>query len=828
MQNYIKIKGARNNNLKNIDIEIPRGKLIVITGPSGSGKTTLAIDTIFAEGQRRYVESLSAYARQFFTDIDKPDVDYIEGLSPSIAIEQKTIYKGPRSTLGTLTEVYDYLRVLYTRIGTINCPDCKIPAISTDVLDVIEILKELPSGTRLQILSPIIKERKGDHKKELLTMRREGFVRARINGQMVDITEGIELNKNKRHTIEIVIDRLILNTAILRKLQTAIDSALRFSSVVLINLIDQERDIVLSKTLACPNCGRGFMDLNPMMFSFNSESGQCTKCKGIGFEDPNLSVIPCKECNGNRLKKDSLNVLINGLNIGEISKMSISESFIYFSNIEIDIKQQIVAKRICKEITDRLGFLQQVGLDYLTLDRPVSTLSGGEAQRMRLATHIGSSLSGVLYILDEPSIGLHPVDCQRLIKSLKAIRDGGNTVIVVEHDEDTILMSDYIIDMGPGAGMLGGHVVAKGTPTEISEDINSPTGRFLSGIDKITYPMKKRDAKGELIINNAYEHNLKNITVKIPIGVFNTVTGVSGSGKSTLILDILYAAIHNSILGTNNLSPGKHTSISGIEQIDRIVCVDQSPIGRTPRSNPATFTGIYTHIRELFAASLDSKARGFTLSRFSFNVSGGRCETCSGAGYRKYEMHFLPVTRVICDVCNGKRFNPETLNIKYKGKSIYDVLSMTILEARDFFSAIPKIKMKIDVLLDVGLDYIKLGQNGDTLSGGEAQRIKIARELSRRQISQKTLYILDEPTTGLHFLDVDRLLHIIHRLVDMGNTVIVIEHNLEVIKSSDYITDLGPMGGDKGGYLIAQGSPQEIIKNIDSITGRFLKHKMNH
>jgi excinuclease ABC subunit A len=824
MQTYIKIKGARNNNLKNIDIDIPRGKLIVITGPSGSGKTTLAIDTIFAEGQRRYVESLSAYARQFFTDIEKPDVDYIEGLSPSIAIEQKTIYKGPRSTLGTLTEVYDYLRVLYTRIGTINCPDCKVPAVSTDLLDIIEILKQLPQGTRLQVLSPIIKERKGDHKKELLTMRREGFVRARINGEMVDITEGIDLNKNKRHTIDIVIDRLIINTAILRKLQTAIDSALRFSNVVLINLIDQQRDIILSKTLACPSCGRGFMDLTPMMFSFNSVSGQCPRCKGLGYEDP---VISCKECNGYRLKKDSLSVLINGINIGDISKMSVGEATLYFNNIEIDKRHSLAAKRICKEITDRLRFLQQVGLDYLTLDRPVSTLSGGEAQRMRLATHIGSSLSGVLYVLDEPSIGLHPVDCQRLIKSLQSIRDAGNTVIVVEHDEDTILESDYIIDMGPGAGMLGGHIVSKGAPTEISNDINSPTGRFLSGIDKIVCPTKKRISNGEIIINNASQHNLKNITVKIPLGVFNTVTGVSGSGKSTLILDILYAAIHNSISGANTLTPGRHDSISGIEYIDRIVCVDQSPIGRTPRSNPATFTGMYSNIRELFATHLDSKARGFTLSRFSFNVKGGRCETCMGAGYRKYEMHFLPDTKVSCDVCNGRRFNPETLNIKYKGKSIYDVLSMTILEARDFFSAIPKINMKISVLIDVGLGYIKLGQNADTLSGGEAQRMRLAKELSRRQESQKTLYILDEPTTGLHFVDVDRLLHIIHRLVDMGNTVIVIEHNLEVIKSSDYITDLGPQGGDKGGFLIAQGSPQEIIEIKDSITGRFLKKKIS-
>lgn len=823
MQNYIKIKGARNNNLKNIDIDIPRGKLIVITGPSGSGKTTLAIDTIFAEGQRRYVESLSAYARQFFTDIEKPDVDYIEGLSPSIAIEQKTIYKGPRSTVGTLTEVYDYLRVLYTRIGIVNCPDCKMPAVSTDIKDIFDTLKILPEGTRLQILSPIIKERKGDHKKELLTMRREGFVRARINGAMVDITDVLELNKNKRHTIEIVIDRLIIKSGINRKLQASLDSALRFSNVVLINLIDQEKDLVLSKTLACPNCGRGFMDLTPMSFSFNSVSGQCPRCKGIGCE----GLIPCKECNGYRLNKESLSILINGINIGKVTSMPVSEAYRYFNNIKVDKRFETAVMRICKEITDRLGFLKEVGLDYLTLDRPVSTLSGGEAQRMRLATNIGSSLSGVLYVLDEPSIGLHPVDCYRLITSLKTIRDNGNTVIVVEHDEDTIMMADYIIDMGKGAGILGGEIVAKGTPQEISQDINSPTGRFLSGIDRIVYPIKHRIPTGEMIIHDASEHNLKNITVKIPLGVFNTVTGVSGSGKSTLILDILYRAVYNKLLGTNSLSSGRHRSISGIENIDRCVCVDQSPIGRTPRSNPATFTGMFTHIRELFANTLDGKTRGFGIGRFSFNVKGGRCETCKGAGYRKYEMHFLPDTHVICDVCNGRRFNQETLNIKYKGKSIHDVLSMTILEAGDFFSAIPQLNMKINVLLDIGLDYIKLGQNADTLSGGEAQRIKLSREISRRPQNQKTLYILDEPTTGLHFLDVSRLLSIIHKLVDMGNTVIVIEHNLEVIKSSDYIIDLGPYGGDKGGFLIAQGTPQEIIHNKDSITGRFLKQKMN-
>ena len=827
MQNYIKIKGARNNNLKNIDIDIPRGKLIVITGPSGSGKTTLAIDTIFAEGQRRYVESLSAYARQFFTDIEKPDVDYIEGLSPSIAIEQKTIYKGPRSTLGTLTEIYDYLRVLYTRIGIIHCPDCKKPAVSTDISDIMETLKALPEGTRLQVLSPIIKERKGDHKKELLTMRREGFVRSRINGEMVDITEGIDLNKNKRHTIDIVIDRLIINAGINRKLQTAIDSALRFSSVVLINLIDQDRDLVLSKTLACPDCGRGFMGLTPMMFSFNSESGQCQRCKGIGYDDQHSLITPCRQCNGSRLKSESLGVLLNGLSIGDISKMSINEALIYFNTIQIEQRQLAAAKRICKEITDRLQFLDQVGLDYLTLDRPVSTLSGGEAQRMRLATHIGSTLSGVLYVLDEPSIGLHPVDCERLINSLKTIRDGGNTVIVVEHDEDTMLMSDYIIDMGPGAGILGGEIVATGSPDQISNNVNSPTGRFLSGMDKIEHSNKNRVPTGELVIHGATEHNLKNLTVKIPLGLFNTVTGVSGSGKSTLILDVLYAALHNAINRNNTLIPGRHQSITGIEQIDRVICVDQAPIGKTPRSNPATFTGMYTYIRELFATLMDSKARGYKSSRFSFNVSGGRCDVCLGAGYRKYEMHFLPDTKVICDVCNGKRFNPETLNIKYKGKSIYDVLSMSILEARDFFGAIPQLNKRIGILLDVGLGYIKLGQNGDTLSGGEAQRIKLARELSRRQNIIKTLYILDEPTTGLHFLDVDRLLHIIHRLVDMGNTVIVIEHNLEVIRSSDHIIDLGPLGGEKGGYLITQGSPQEIIHDKDSVTGRFLMQKMS-
>ncbi len=832
MQEYIQIRGAREHNLKNINLSIPRDKLVVITGPSGSGKSSLAIDTIYAEGQRRYVESLSAYARQFLGELKRPDADNIEGLSPSIAIEQKTITSSPRSTLGTLTDIYDYMRVLYTRIGKPFCYKCSIPIKSQDTKAIINTVRILPEGTRLQVLAPIIKERKGQYKKELLTMRREGFVRARIDRKMVDLTEDITLDKYKRHTIEVVMDRLLIKPGIEKKLKKAIDSALRFSNVIIVNLLDQDRDLVLSTTMACTMCGTSIPDLTPMSFSFNSKLGACPDCNGMGYEnfykDNNGSfkcLIPCDTCKGLRLKKESLSIRISGLNIGEVTQLSINDSYNFFNSLELNARDSLISSRILKEITDRLSFLKNVGLDYLTLDRLASTLSGGETQRVRLATQIGASLSGVLYILDEPSIGLHPKDCAQLIKTLKTIRDDGNSIIVVEHDENTIMSSDTVIDMGPGAGRDGGEIVAKGNPLEIKSDKSSLTGRFLSNELYIEVPGKRRIAKGFITIDGVSEHNLKNLTVKIPLGIFLTVTGVSGSGKSTLILDTLYIAMMNKLHNTNMIS-GRHSKILNMGEIDRAIMVDQSPLGKTPRSNPATYTGILSIIRELFAATMESRIRGYSLSRFSFNVEGGRCESCRGAGYKKYEMHFLPDTFIPCDICNSTRFNKETLDIRYKDKNIADVLSMTVTEAKEFFFPIIQLKHKLDILEEVGLGYLQLGQSANTLSGGEAQRLRLSRELSKKQTG-KSLYILDEPTTGLHFIDIDRLLKIIHRLVDLGNTVIVIEHNPDVIKCSDYIIDLGPEGGDKGGYIVAEGTPEEIIKSEKSYTGMYLKKKLN-
>jgi excinuclease ABC subunit A len=832
VQKTITIRGAREHNLKDIDVTIPRNVITVITGPSGSGKSSLAIDTIYAEGQRRYVESLSAYARQFLEQLQKPEADYVGGLSPSIAIDQRTIARSPRSTVGTITEIYDYMRVLYTTIGKPFCYSCGSPIATQDAERIIQRVMEMPEGSRLQILSPIVRERKGEYKKELAQMRAEGFVRARIDGEMVDLTEDVSLRKHKRHTIEIVIDRLIIKPNISRQLKNAIDTALRYSDTVMIHLIDEGQDIPLSKTMACPRCGISYPEINPRFFSFNSRLGACPTCNGLGFEgadeaEEELGTLrPCKACGGLRLRKEALSVRIGGKNIGEFSAMHARDSLRFVQELRLTEREKQIASRVLKEVTDRLGFIDEVGLGYLTLDRPSLTLSGGEARRIRLATQMGSRLTGVVYVLDEPTMGLHPRDCRRLLESLSRIRNSGNTVIVVEHDEDTIRWADNILDMGPGAGTRGGWVVAQGSPKEIQKDKNSVTGKFLSGEQEIPIPDKRRPATDFIEIKGAVEFNLKNVDVKVPLGVLTCVTGVSGSGKSTLVFEVLHKALSRHI-NKGGPPPGKHKTIKGMDKVDRIICVEQSPLGRTPRSNPATYTGVFTLIRDLFAALPDSKVRGYKPARFSFNLTGGRCETCRGDGMKKVEMHFLPDAYVPCDVCKGKRYNRETLDIRYKGKSISDVLEMTVSEALEFFSAIPPIRERLELLEDVGLGYIKLGQPAPTLSGGEAQRVRLSKELSKRATGN-TLYILDEPTTGLHFVDIEKLLNVINSLVDMGNTVLIIEHNTEIIKSSDYIIDLGPEGGEAGGKVVATGTPEEICEVKASHTGRFLREKLGH
>ncbi|VAX32330.1 Excinuclease ABC subunit A [hydrothermal vent metagenome] len=827
MQDFIVIKGAREHNLKNIDLKIPRNRIIVITGPSGSGKSSLAIDTIYAEGQRRYVQSLSSYARQFIGELQKPDVDYIEGLSPSVAIEQKTVSRSPRSTLGTITEIYDYMRVLYTRIGKAYCYNCGSPITVQDAENILLSVLHMPAGTRLQILSPIVRERKGEYRKELQQMRREGFVRARIDGEMIDLTGDIALKKHKRHTIEMVVDRLIVKPGIERQLKSAIESALNFSDTVIINLIDRNEDILFSRTLACIKCGLSYPEITPMFFSFNSTLGACPLCHGLGYENlieetsESDKLIPCKECGGLRLKREALGIKLQGINIGEFSRLSVKRALEFIDNLSLSERDGIIAGRIVKEVRDRLHFLRWVGLDYLTLDRPAATLSGGEAQRIRLSTQLGSSLTGVLYVLDEPSIGLHPRDCRKLLETLSGIRDAENTVIIVEHDAETIMWADYVIDLGPGGGRSGGWVVAEGTPQEIQEIESSPTGMYLSGRKTIPLPSQRRRPKDSVKITGITEHNLKGFDVKIPLGVFVCCTGVSGSGKSTLVLDILYKILLKELYGSR-VNPGRFRAIKGADKLSRVICVDQKPLGRTPRSNPATYTGIFTHIRDLFSRVQDARVRGYSPSRFSFNVQGGRCENCKGEGYKKVEMHFLPDVYVPCDECKGMRYNRETLAIRFKDKNISEVLEMTITEAYDFFSKIPLLRGKLQVLVDVGLGYIKLGQPATTLSGGEAQRVRLAKELSKRSRGD-TLYILDEPTTGLHFVDIERLLNVLNSLVDKGNTVVVIEHNLDVIKCADYIIDLGPEGGDDGGYLVATGTPEDVCRNERSHTGFFLK-----
>ena len=941
MNDKIIIKGAKEHNLKNINLEIPRDKMVVITGLSGSGKSSLAFDTLYAEGQRRYVESLSSYARQFLGIMEKPDVESIEGLSPAISIDQKTTSKNPRSTVGTVTEIYDYIRLLYANIGIPYCPNCGKKIEKQSIDQIVDNIMALEEGTRIQILAPVVRSRKGEFVKQLEGYQRDGFVRARIDGEIYDLSDEIKLDKNKKHEIELVVDRLVVKEDIRSRLTESVEVALKNAdNLVLVNVIAKGEDkmILYSSNYACPDCGFSFPEITPRMFSFNNPYGACPTCMGIGYlmkmdEDliipdknktlydgvkafgsstmkkgdtmakmyfesigrhygveikgvpikklprwflekilygtgdekidfeyesaagvrrftaPFEGVLPtldrrhsetksqgmrsfyemymtnshCYTCNGARLKKEVLCIKINGKNINEVTDMSIKALKEFLSNLELTEKEAMIADMILKEINTRLQFLIDVGLEYLTLSRSAGTLSGGEAQRIRLATQIGSGLTGVMYILDEPSIGLHQRDNDKLIATLKKLRDLGNTLLIVEHDEDTMYAADQIIDIGPGAGVHGGNVMAQGTAEEVKQVEDSITGQYLSGRKKIEVPKKRRKhTKSKVIeVKNATENNLKNISVKFPLGVFTCVTGVSGSGKSTLVNEVLYKTVAKELNGANE-KPGKCKEVKGLENIDKIINIDQSPIGRTPRSNPATYTGVFDLIRDIFAETNEAKLRGFTKGRFSFNVQGGRCESCNGDGVHKIEMHFLPDVYVQCEVCKGKRYNRETLEVKYKGKTIADVLDMTVEEALEFFDKIPRIKQKIQTLYDVGLGYIKLGQPSTTLSGGEAQRVKLATELSKKATG-RTLYILDEPTTGLHIADVHRLVNILQRLVDTGNTIIVIEHNLDLIKTCDHIIDLGPEGGDGGGQVVAVGTPEQICKNEQSYTGKFLK-----
>jgi len=865
----IVIKGAREHNLKNLDLTLPRDKLIVITGLSGSGKSSLAFDTIYAEGQRRYVESLSAYARQFLEQMDKPDVDSIEGLSPAIAIEQKTTSRNPRSTVGTVTEIYDYLRLLFARIGRPHCPQCGDPITAQTVQQMVDALMAQPAGTKLSVLAPIVRDRKGEYRKELQDSRRAGFIRARIDGKPHDLAEEIALDKQKKHTIEIVVDRVVLkhDDPTMQRLADSLEIALKQAHGLVVIDLDGKKDLIYSEKLACVRCGFSYSELTPRLFSFNSPHGACPACDGLGHEPPKgcpvfgeddeyeeeafETLTLCPICKGDRLKPESLSVLLDRKSIAAVTRLSIRDAGEFFQRLKLTEREQFIAHRILKEIRERLGFLINVGLDYLTLDRAAATLSGGEGQRIRLATQIGSGLVGVLYILDEPSIGLHQRDNQRLLDTLRRLRDLGNTVIVVEHDAETMRRADYILDLGPGPGVHGGAVVAQGSPAEVMANKESLTGQYLRGDMNITLPHRARQAGRHLTVVGAREHNLKNIAVKVPLGLLTCVTGVSGSGKSTLLFDVLYRSLRQLLYGERRSRPvareatGTPTSrlrkpqtlphdaqksswvtgcadINGVEHIDRIVNIDQSPIGRTPRSNPATYTGLFTYMREFFANLPESRVRGYRLGRYSFNVKGGRCEACQGDGLIKIEMHFLPDVYVTCEVCKGRRYNRETLEVRHKEKSIADVLDMTVEEALAFFQHLPLIKGKLQTLFDVGLGYIKLGQSATTLSGGEAQRVKLSRELSKRATG-RTLYILDEPTTGLHFADIQKLLEVLNRLVESGNTVVVIEHNLDVVRNADWIIDLGPEGGDRGGEVVAAGTPKEVAGVKASHTGRVLR-----
>ena len=876
----IRIRGAREHNLKSIDLEIPRGKLVVITGVSGSGKSSLAFDTIYAEGQRRYVESLSAYARQFLEQMDKPDVDLIEGLSPAISIEQKTSSKNPRSTVAPVPEIYDYLRLLYARVGRPHCYNCGRPITSQTVTQIVDQVQALSPGTKIQVLAPVVRGRKGEYRQIFTQMRKEGFVRVRVNGKLRDLDEPIELDKNKKHTIEVVVDRLVVTPEIRRRLADSLETALKLADgIVSVNLPDGGKDLTFSERMACIECGVSYPEISPRIFSFNNPHGACPACDGLGTKldgssaglDGSLrllneeffgaslgsldrrykdtqssrvreeietyverlaSVRPCPECHGARLRKESLAIRVGGLNIAELTRKSVKDASAFFAalggsssedgDLSLTEKEREIARRILKEIRERLGFLTNVGLDYLSLDRTAATLAGGEGQRIRLATQIGSSLVGVLYILDEPSIGLHQRDNVRLLNTLKRLRDLGNTVLVVEHDEETIRSADYVIDLGPGAGISGGRVVGVGTPQDIMANRQSLTGKYLSGDLAIPVPRVRRPQTGQyLTIVGARQHNLKNIDVEIPLGLFTCVTGVSGSGKSTLVTDILRKALDARLYGGRE-RPGDHDKLLGVDRIDKVIDIDQAPIGRTPRSNPATYTGVFTYIRELYALTPDARVRGYQPGRFSFNVKGGRCEACQGDGLIQIEMHFLPDVYVTCDVCKGKRFDRETLEVKYRRKNIADVLAMTVEEANEFFRDIPPIHDKLQILQEVGLGYIELGKSATTLSGGEAQRVKLATELARRDTGN-TFYLLDEPTTGLHFDDVRKLLEVLQKLVQRGNTVAVIEHNLDVVKNADWIVDLGPEGGDRGGRVVAEGTPEQIADNPKSATGQFLK-----
>ncbi|MGE5892694.1 MAG: excinuclease ABC subunit UvrA [bacterium] len=825
MQEYIVIKGAREHNLKNISLKIPRDRIVVITGPSGSGKSSLAIDTIYAEGQRRYVESLSSYARQFIGEMQKPDADTIEGLSPSIAIDQKTISLSPRSTVGTVTDIYNYLRVFYTHAGTASCHQCGRGIASQDTEALLDSIMSLPEGTRIQLLAPVVRERKGEHRGLLESLKREGFIRARIDGIMFELSDELKLNKHKRHTIEVVVDRLIVKKGFERKLQNALEIALRYGDTITINLIDRKKDIIFSKKFSCPECGTAYPELSPRLFSFNSKIGACPKCNGLGHlgEEFGERGRVCDECQGMRLRKEALSVRVEGMNIIELSRLPVGDISRVLSRIEITERQRYILKRVIREIIERLSFLSNVGLDYLSLDRTIASLSGGEAQRVRLAHQLGSSLTGVLYVLDEPSIGLHPSDCSRLMQALRQLRDSDNSILIVEHDEDTIRSADHIIDMGPTGGNLGGYIIATGTPGELSGNPQSITGRYLSGELSIPMPPGRRTPKDFLTLRGASAFNLKNITVRVPLGVMVCVTGVSGSGKSTLVFEVL----HRALTAGKKLNGQKRDSwreIVGADRIDRVIYVNQSPLGRSPRSNPATYTGFFTFVRELFAQLPDARVRGYTSSRFSFNLKGGRCEDCQGEGMIKYEMHFLPDVYVLCRTCKGARFNTETLAVRYKEKSIADVLSMTVSEALDFFHPIPHIRQRLELLNDVGLGYIRLGQPAITLSGGEAQRVKLSRELAKKSAGG-ALYILDEPTTGLHFVDIGKLLGVFNRLVEKGNTVLIIEHNPDIIKSADYIIDMGPGAGEDGGRVIAEGTPEQVAQIHNSITGNYLRRK---
>ena len=937
MQNSIIIKGAKEHNLKDINIEIPRDKLVVITGLSGSGKSSLAFDTLYAEGQRRYVESLSSYARQFLGLMEKPDVESIEGLSPAISIDQKTTSRNPRSTVGTVTEIYDYIRLLYARIGVPYCPNCGKKIEKQTIDQIIDSVMSLEEGTRIQVLAPVVRGKKGEYTKLLQDFQKEGFVRVRIDGEVYELTDDIEIDRKKKHNIELVVDRLVVKEEIRTRLTESVETALKYANNLVVIDIPGDKEILYSQNYACPDCNISIEELTPRMFSFNNPFGACPTCTGIGylmkmdedlivpdknktlydgikafgastmkkgdtmakmyfesiakhygveikdvpikklprwflekilygtgdeaidfeytsyagtrkFTSPFEGVLPtldrrynetksqgmrdfyemymsesaCQTCHGARLKKESLSVKVGDKNINELTDMSIDKIKDFLNSLQLNNKDKMIADQILKELNKRLQFLLDVGLEYLTLSRSAGSLSGGEAQRIRLATQIGSGLTGVLYILDEPSIGLHQRDNEKLLGTLRKLRDLGNTVLVVEHDEDTMYAADQIIDIGPGAGVHGGKVIAQGTAEEIKLVPESITGQYLSGKKQILVPKKRRKSNGKAIeVKGATEHNLKNINVKFPLGQFICVTGVSGSGKSTLVNEILYKTVAKEIYGSNE-KPGKCKEIKGLENVDKIINIDQSPIGRTPRSNPATYTGVFDVIRDIFASTQEAKMRGYDKGRFSFNVAGGRCEACSGDGVLKIEMHFLPDIYVPCEVCKGKRYNRETLEVKYKGKTISDVLDMTVEEALKFFENIPKIKSKIQTLYDVGLGYIKLGQPSTTLSGGEAQRVKLATELSKKATG-KTLYILDEPTTGLHIADVHKLVDILQRLVDTGNSIIVIEHNLDLIKTADYIIDLGPEGGEKGGQIISVGTPEQITRNDQSYTGKFLK-----